>query len=129
MSDLDPLRTKLVSQIDTLNSLLHLLHSYSLSSPTPSSSAPGLPGWEEIMGRFHLLLVHLIGLGALVSGEGEAQRGGGTRDVRREKWDGLVVVPQVPVEESRDWLVGTLLRTKQVRQSLCMARSWTDEGG
>lgn len=36
-------------------------------------------------------------------------------DRKRDKWEGRLVVPRVQVEESQDWIVGMLLRTKQVR--------------
>lgn len=41
-------------------------------------------------------------------------RDGRGRDLKVEKWSGRVVVPGVNVEESKDWIVGMLLRTKQV---------------
>lgn len=37
------------------------------------------------------------------------------RDEKRERWEGSLVVPAVQVEEQQDWIVGMLLRTKQVR--------------
>lgn len=41
-------------------------------------------------------------------------KGKGKGDKRKEGWEANVVVPGVVVDESRDWLIGMLLRTKQV---------------
>lgn len=59
----------------------------------------------------------LDSVGGLGGGGGSSGGGGDkkvVKDKKKEKWDNVVVVPRVNVEESRDWIVGMLLRTKQV---------------
>lgn len=119
--DLDPLRLKLVQLVDSIADTQGQLHFASISTPQPSTQAPGVLPWHDLLARYNLLLSHALGLGTLLSSVGdnrEPKRGEEGRDKKKEIWDGSVVVPAEPVEESKDWLVGMLLRTKQVRHLL-----------
>ncbi|KAI5476746.1 hypothetical protein MNV49_007336 [Pseudohyphozyma bogoriensis] len=107
-SDVDQLRLKLVNIIDAINSLLAQLHHYSLSTPEPSTAAPGLPPYADLIARFNLILSHAVGLGGLLS---QVDQKG--NDARKDKWDGSAVKPREVIEENKDWIVGVLLRTKQ----------------
>ena len=119
---LDAVRSKLLQLIEALNSLLSQLHYLSLSTPVPSASQPGLLSYPELISRYNLLLSHFSSLGGLLS-DGEQQQAQQRRkedrgrDAKREKWEGSLVVPAEEVAESRDWVVGMLLRTKQVRSA------------
>lgn len=124
-TDIDTLRAKLVQLIDSLSTLLTQLHYLSLSTPQPTSLAPGILPWTDLLNRYNLLLSHLTSIGGIISSIGdprEKERKGKERgrDPRRERWDASVVVPAVEVEENKDWIVGMLLRTKQV--SRCFGR-------
>ncbi len=114
---IDSVRLKLVQLLDSLTILQNQLHHYNLAAPEPSSQNPGLPPWPDLLARFNLLLSHVVGLGALMTSIGDpaAQgRGQGGRDVKRDKWEQSTVAPRETIEENKDWLVGMLLRTKQV---------------
>lgn len=112
---IDSVRLKLVQLLDSITTLQNQLHHYSLAAPEPSSANPGLPAWPDLLARFNLLLSHVVGLGALMTGVGDPRGAGqGGRDVKRERWEESTVAPREPIEESKDWLVGMLLRTKQV---------------
>ncbi|GAA5826629.1 hypothetical protein JCM11251_002826 [Rhodosporidiobolus azoricus] len=133
LPDLDPLRLRLVQLIDALT-VLHSQLSYLAYQATPASgpstAAPGVLPFPEIVGRYNLLLTHLTAVQGLLSSQGEKDRemekereeGGGAtrrkrkdrdRDLKRERWESVSVVPAVEVDEGRDWMVGMLLRTKQ----------------
>lgn len=129
---LDPLRTKLVHLIDQIHFLHSHLQHLALSTPAPSTSAPGILPFPDLLNRYNLLLAAIVGLGGLLSDvalrertRDERRRAGKAeettrerdawRDVKRERWEGAVVVPAREVEESKEWIVGLLLRTKQVR--------------
>lgn len=119
-SDLDAVRSKLVQLIDVLSTLLAQLHYLSLTSPEPSTAHPGILPYTDLLNRYNLVLSHVSSLGALLSSHGdprEKDRKGKDRgrDPRKEKWDASAVAPATQVEADRDWVVGTLLRTKQVR--------------
>lgn len=117
---LDPLRLKLVQLIDQLASLQSQLYAHSQSTATPTTLQPGIPPFADLLSRFNILLSHTIGLRDLLSSVGEEGAGKGKGDKRKEGWEANVVVPGVVVDESRDWLVGMLLRTKQVSYSLLL---------
>ncbi|GAA5984412.1 hypothetical protein JCM10908_003337 [Rhodotorula pacifica] len=134
-SDLDPLRLRLVQLIDSVTHLHLQLSHQAYSSPLPpSTSHPGLPPFPDLVARYLLLLSNLSAIHGLLSSEQdkerelERERREGvqpglearrrrqereTRDLKREKWDKRVVVPATRVDEAKDWIVGTLLRTKQ----------------
>lgn len=133
-ADLDPLRLRLVQLIDAV-ALLHSQLEYLAYSPAPPSTAhPGLLPFPDLVARYSLLLTNLSAVQNLLSSEQDKERqlererregaqGGAEarrrraerdRDLKREKWDSLAVVPAHPVDEAKDWVVGTLLRTKQV---------------
>lgn len=114
-SELDALRLKLVQLIDQINTLQVQLHHASLSTPEPSTSNPGILPWSDLLARYNLLLSQVVGLGSLLSSVGEERKTGEAKDRKRDKWEGSAVAPAVEVEESKDWIVGMLLRTKQVR--------------
>lgn len=124
-STLDSVRSKLLQLIESLTSLLSQLHYLSLSTPLPSALQPGLLSYPELISRYNLLLSHCNALGGLLSEVGGGSDRGGAapprrkedrnRDLKRERWSASLVVPAEQVEESKDWLVGMLLRTKQVR--------------
>ncbi|GAA5909669.1 hypothetical protein JCM8208_003842 [Rhodotorula glutinis] len=131
--DLDPLRLRLVQLIDAVTTLHTHLSFLAFHSPTPSTANPGLPAFADLVQRYNTLLTHLTALQGLVSSQqdrdkdrererDEGEQGGALgrrrraerdRDLKREKWDSLAVVPTDKVDESRDWIVGMLLRTKQ----------------
>ncbi|GAA5853551.1 hypothetical protein JCM9279_001311 [Rhodotorula babjevae] len=131
--DLDPLRLRLVQLIDAVTTLHTHLSFLAFHSPSPSTLNPGLPAFSDLVARYNTLLTHLTALQGLVSSQqdrdkdrdrdrDEGEQGGALgrrrrqdrdRDLKREKWDALAVVPTDKVDESRDWIVGMLLRTKQ----------------
>ncbi|BGP19561.1 hypothetical protein JCM10213_000161 [Rhodosporidiobolus nylandii] len=131
LPDLDPLRLRLVKLIDALSGLHSQLEFLRYSTPTPSSAAPGVLPFPELVARYNLLLTHLTAVQGLLSSQQEkekeqerereegAQAGSRRnrkdkdRDLKRERWDAVSVVPAVEVDEAKDWLVGMLLRTKQ----------------
>lgn len=135
LPDLDPLRLRLVQLIDAVT-VLHTQLSYlAFHSPTPSTANPGVLAFPELVARYNTLLTHLTALQALLSSEqdkdkerererhegtqggaqGRRRRAERDRDLKRDKWDSLAVVPAGKVDEANDWIVGMLLRTKQVR--------------
>ena len=117
--DLDPLRLRLVQLIDAVSHLQSQLAAYQ-HHPSPTHA---LPPFLELVNRYNLLLTNLAAIHRLVSSEQDQQdqlqppprRAGESADPKRDKWDSLAVVPAHRVDESKDWIVGTLLRTKQVR--------------
>jgi len=112
---IDSVRLKLVQLVDSITVLQNQVHHYSISAQEPTTQNPGVPAWPELLARFNLLLSHVVGLGALMSSVGDpAPAGPGGRDLKRERWEQSTVAPREPIEESKDWLVGMLLRTKQV---------------
>ncbi|BGP27270.1 hypothetical protein JCM10295v2_006234 [Rhodotorula toruloides] len=133
LPDLDPLRLRLVQLIDAVTGLLSQLSYLAFSAPTPSSANPGILPFPELVARYNLLLTHLSALHGLLSSEGDKERerererqegiqGGAAgrkrraerdRDIKRERWESVSVVPAEKVDEAKDWLVGMLLRTKQ----------------
>ncbi|BGP43003.1 hypothetical protein JCM10450v2_007122 [Rhodotorula kratochvilovae] len=131
--DLDPLRLRLVQLIDAVT-VLHTQLSYlAFHSPTPSSANPGVLPFPELVARYNTLLTHITALQGLLSSEqdkekerererdegaqggaaGRRRRAERDRDLKREKWDSLSIVPAEKVDEAKDWIVGMLLRTKQ----------------
>lgn len=115
--DLDPLRLRLVQLIDAVSHLQSQLAAYQHHPPTQ-----GLPPFLELVNRYNLLLTNLAAIHRLVSSEQDQQdqlqpprRAGESADPKRDKWDSLAVVPAHRVDEAKDWIIGTLLRTKQVR--------------
>lgn len=123
LPQLDPLRTKLVTLIDQIQFLhSHLLH-LSSSTPLPTSENPGILSFTELLSRYNVLLSGIVGLGSLLSDLGvrEKERKGkeserdNWKDLKKARLEGAVVVPAIAVEEGKDWIVGMLLRTKQVR--------------
>ncbi|GAA5972957.1 hypothetical protein JCM11641_000338 [Rhodosporidiobolus odoratus] len=131
LPDLDLLRLRLVKLIDALTVLHSQLSYLSFSTPTPTSLTPGLLPFQDLVARYNLLLSHLTAVQGLLSSqadkekEGERDREQGPlgqrrkrkdkdRDLKRERWEAVSVVPAVPVDEGKDWLVGMLLRTKQI---------------
>lgn len=127
--DLDGLRIKLVSLIDALTSLQSQLLYLSSSTPQPTTRAPGILPYPDLLNRYNLLLSHVVSLGSLLSSVGdgrEVKRGEEGRDKKREVWDGAVVVPASELEEAKDWIVGVLLRTKQVRAISCWQSAGAD---
>lgn len=117
---LDAVRSKLVHLIDALSTLLSQLHYLSLSTPEPTTANPGILPYPDLLSRYNLLLSHFTSLSSLLSSVGdpreqERRKEDRGRDEKRERWEGSLVVPAVQVEEQQDWIVGMLLRTKQVR--------------
>ncbi|GAA6052947.1 hypothetical protein JCM3770_006748 [Rhodotorula araucariae] len=131
--DFDSLRLRLVQLIDAVT-VLHTQLSYlAFHSPTPSSANPGLLPFPELVARYNTLLTHITALQGLLSSEqdkekerererdegaqggaaGRRRRAERDRDMKREKWDSLSIVPADKVDEAKDWIVGMLLRTKQ----------------
>ncbi|KWU41847.1 hypothetical protein RHOSPDRAFT_6544, partial [Rhodotorula sp. JG-1b] len=113
--DLDPLRLRLVQLIDAVSHLQSQLAAYQHHPPTQ-----GLPPFLELVNRYNLLLTNLAAIHRLVSSEQDQQdqlepprRAGESADPKRDKWDSLAVVPAHRVDEAKDWIIGTLLRTKQ----------------
>lgn len=119
---LDSVRLKLVQLIDSLTTLQSALWAASQSTSEPSSANAGVPSWPELLSRYNILLSHVVGLGGVMSGLGEGPSAG--RDVRRERWEASTVVPAVEVDEGTDYVVGMLLRTKQVSR-LDREPQWT----
>jgi hypothetical protein len=120
---IDQLRLKLVQLIDQLTTLSTLLYHTTLSTATqpPSTQNPGLPSFNELLSRYNLILGHYLGMNAMLQRSSMDTGGGGrvgAEDELRKKWESSTVVPSVAVEENRDWIVGMLLRTKQVRDHL-----------
>ncbi|BGP34977.1 hypothetical protein JCM10296v2_006801 [Rhodotorula toruloides] len=133
LPDLDPLRLRLVQLIDAVTGLHSQLSYVAFSAPTPSTANPGILSFPELAARYNLLLTHLSALQGLLSSEGDKERerererqegmqGGAAgrkrraerdRDVKRERWESVSIVPAEKVDEAKDWLVGMLLRTKQ----------------
>ncbi|GAA5996791.1 hypothetical protein JCM5350_007791 [Sporobolomyces pararoseus] len=134
LPDLDLLRPRLAQLINSISNLTsHLLHSFH-NSPPSSSIPPTLP-FPDLLNRYSLLISQFNSLIGLISSQGDLERerdrpqegatraGAGTtttgkrkkeeRDTKRDKWAGVSIVPSEPVEESKDWIVGLLLRTKQ----------------
>ncbi|GAA5963195.1 hypothetical protein JCM8115_001054 [Rhodotorula mucilaginosa] len=115
--DLDPLRLRLVQLIDAVSHLQSQLAAYQ-HHPSPTHA---LPPFLELVNRYNLLLTNLAAIHRLVSSEQDQQdqlqppprRAGESADPKRDKWDSLAVVPAQRVDEAKDWIVGTLLRTKQ----------------
>lgn len=152
LPDLDPLRLRLVQLIDAVTGLHTQLAYLAFSAPTPSTVNPGILPFPELIARYNLLLTHLSALQGLLSSEGDKERemererqegmqGGAAgrrrraerdRDLKRERWESVSVVPAEKVDEAKDWLVGMLLRTKQVRPcpacpvTLCLPPLFTD---
>lgn len=121
-SDLDAVRSKLVQLIDVLSTLLAQLHYLSLTSPEPSTAHPGILPYTDLLNRYNLVLSHVASLSSFLSSQSdprEKERKGKDkgRDPKKEKWDASLVAPAVPVETDRDWIVGTLLRTKQASRA------------
>ncbi|KDE04815.1 hypothetical protein MVLG_04779 [Microbotryum lychnidis-dioicae p1A1 Lamole] len=119
-NELDAVRLKLVQLIDSIQLLLSQVHYLSSTVPSPSTQHPGLLSYNEVISRYNLILSHVAALGGLLSSVGnprEAERryrnGEPKRDPKAERWKGSLVVPAVSVEPAKDWVVGTLLRTKQ----------------
>lgn len=126
-SDLDAVRSKLVQLIDVLSTLLAQLHYLSLTSPEPSTAHPGILPYTDLLNRYNLVLSHVSSLGALLSSQNdsrEKERKGKDkgRDPKKEKWSASAVAPAIQVEADRDWIVGMLLRTKQVRSHCWLAK-------
>lgn len=112
---IDSVRLKLVQLLDSITILQNQLHHYSLIAQEPTSQNPGLPPWPDLLGRYNLLLSHVVGLGALMTSIGDPKGPGqGGRDLKRERWEQSTVAPREQIQDSKDWLVGMLLRTKQV---------------
>ncbi|GAA5968994.1 hypothetical protein JCM3765_002277 [Sporobolomyces pararoseus] len=129
LPDLDLLRPRLAQLINSISTLTsHLLHAFH-NSPPSSSIPPTLP-FPDLLNRYSLLISQFNSLIGLISSQGDLERerdrpqegGAGTttgkrkreeRDTKRDKWAGVSIVPREPVEESKDWIVGLLLRTKQ----------------
>lgn len=113
--DLDPLRLRLVQLIDAVSHLQSQLAAYQ-HHPSPPTQA--LPPFLELVNRYNLLLTNLAAIHRLVSSEQDHQQQdqlqAGRADPKRDKWDSLAVVPAHRVDEAKDWIIGTLLRTKQV---------------
>ncbi|KAK4048115.1 hypothetical protein OIV83_004985 [Microbotryomycetes sp. JL201] len=121
-ADLDAVRAKLVQLIDQLSTVLSQLHYLQQTTPDPTTATPGILGYNDLLARYNLMLSHFVTLASLLSSDANQANNGARpqfkpqdrgRDPKKEKWSGSVVVPAVPVEEQKDWLVGMLLRTKQ----------------
>ncbi|SCV69458.1 BQ2448_2478 [Microbotryum intermedium] len=119
-NELDAVRLKLVQLIDSIQLLLSQVHYLSSTVPTPSTQHPGLLSYNELISRYNLILSHVAALGGLLSSVGDPREverryrsSEPRRDPKAEKWKGSLVVPAVSVEPAKDWVVGTLLRTKQ----------------
>lgn len=123
--DLDLLRPRLAQLINSISTLTsHLLHAFH-NSPPSSTIPPTLP-FPDLLNRYSLLIAQFNSLIGLISSQGDLERERDRpqestgkrrkeeRDVKRDKWAGVSIVPREPVEESKDWIVGLLLRTKQV---------------
>lgn len=126
---IDSVRLKLVQLLDSLTILQNQLHHYNLAAPEPTSQTPGLPPWPDLLARFNLLLSHVVGLGGLMTSIGDPAMQGrpqGGRDLKRDKWEQSTVAPRETIEENKDWLVGMLLRTKQVSGR---RQGWNEEEG
>lgn len=114
--DLDPLRLRLVQLIDAVSHLESQLAAYQ-HHPPPTQA--GLPPFLDLVNRYNLLLTNLAAIHRLVSSEQDQhdqlrpRRVGDSADPKRDKWDSLAVVPAHRVDEAKDYIVGTLLRTKQ----------------
>jgi hypothetical protein len=132
LPDLDLLRPRLAQLINSISTLTsHLLHAFHNSRPS-STIPPTLP-FPDLLNRYSLLIAQFNSLIGLISSQGDLERERDRpqestgkrrkeeRDVKRDKWAGVSIVPREPVEESKDWIVGLLLRTKQVSSfaSLC----------
>ena len=128
--DLDLLRPRLAQLITSLSTLTsHLLHTFH-SSPPSSTIPPTLP-FPDLLNRYSLLISQFNSFISLISSQSDLERERDRpqesgkrrpkeeRDNKRDKWSSSVVVPKESVEESKDWIVGLLLRTKQVRFSAC----------
>ncbi|KAM0790984.1 hypothetical protein ACM66B_004284 [Microbotryomycetes sp. NB124-2] len=123
-ADLDAVRGKLVQLIDQLSTVLSQLHYLQQTTPDPTTSAPGILGYNDLLARYNLMLSHMVTLASLLSSDASLSHNSAAlsqhvrpqdrgRDSKKEKWSASIVVPAVPVEEQKDWLVGMLLRTKQ----------------
>jgi len=143
LPDLDLLRPRLAQLINSISTLTsHLIHSFH-NSPPSSTIPPTLP-FPDLLNRYSLLISQFNSLIGLISSQGDLERerdrpqeGGGAisqgkrrkeeRDTKRDRWAGVSIVPREPVEESKDWIVGLLLRTKQVEHtSLILSPPDTD---
>ncbi|GAA6008110.1 hypothetical protein JCM11491_001889 [Sporobolomyces phaffii] len=125
--DLDLLRPRLAQLINSISTLTaHLVHAFHASPPT--STVPPTLAFPDLLNRYSLLISQFNSLVGLISSQGDLERerdrpqDGPTpaakrrreeRDTKRDKWAGVSIVPRDPVEESKDWIVGLLLRTKQ----------------
>ncbi|GAA5899879.1 uncharacterized protein JCM6883_006021 [Sporobolomyces salmoneus] len=123
--DLDLLRPRLAQLINSISTLTsHLLHAFH-NSPPSSTIPPTLP-FPDLLNRYSLLISQFNSLIGLISSQSDLERERDRpqeanvgkrrkeeRDVKRDKWAGVSIVPREPVEESKDWIVGLLLRTKQ----------------
>lgn len=128
LPDLDLLRPRLAQLVTSISTLTsHLLHAFHNSPPT-STIPPTLP-FPDLLSRYSLLISQFNSLIGLISSQSDLERERDRppedgpvsskrrkeeRDVKRDKWAGVSIVPREPVEESKDWIVGLLLRTKQV---------------
>lgn len=133
--DLDPLRLRLVQLIDAVSHLHAQLEHLAYAQQQQSQyGTAALPPFTDLVNRYNLLVTHLAAIHRLVSSEQDQQqqqqrlaaepdptarrrlleREPLGRDSKRDKWDALAVVPATRIDEARDWIVGTLLRTKQV---------------
>ncbi|GAA5877786.1 hypothetical protein JCM3774_000757 [Rhodotorula dairenensis] len=127
--ELDPLRLRLVQLIDAVSHLSAQLEHLAYAQPQPHLHLQ-LPPFTDLVSRYNLLVTHLSAIQRLVSSEQDQHQlrlaaeavpsSTATRrfealhaDPKRDKWDALAVVPATRIDEARDWIVGTLLRTKQ----------------
>ncbi|GAA5939223.1 uncharacterized protein JCM15063_004458 [Sporobolomyces koalae] len=134
LPDLDLLRPRLAQVITSISTLTgHLLHT--LHACPPQSTVPPTLPFSDLLNRYSLLIAQVTSLVGLVSSQIDLERDRDRpasssdptrasttkrrqveRDTKRDKWGSVAIVPREPVEESRDWIVGLLLRTKQTPQ-------------
>lgn len=133
------LLTSLQSFHGLLQAVLYASHAHQRAAGARSagSGVPPLPPYEDLLARFSSILGHLVALGRQLtdargmndddddteSGLGlsssdedddDKDEHGRKRDRRKEKWLNALVVPAKEIDEAREWLVGMLLRTKEV---------------
>lgn len=128
--DLDLLRPRLAQLITSLSTFTsHLLHTYHSTPPSNSTIPPTLP-FPDLITRYSLLISQFNSFISLISSQSDLERERDRpllsdsnnkrrrieeKDLKRDKWSSTVIVPRNSVDESKDWIVGLLLRTKQVK--------------
>lgn len=91
---MDSLRNKLIHLLESIN---HLYHSLTV-----------LPfNYNDLLTRYNLILSSLTQLSLLLSSHA-------TPDIRKDKWAASKLVPTEAVESAKEYIIATLLRTKQV---------------